>query len=169
MSGRRVCLCIVVLRRCCVLAQFNQPLQCQGGAPASASAAQLASRQARKLPGCWSTQCGRHPSLSLPPPTPRLLAEARRGRARWSLCRNISQLCRRALTTFLPQSRGLSSVKTCRSRRVLVSETMNHGPVCASTVHMLFDNGFNYKLVSYCQPGHTPVRPSGDNTLISTR
>ena len=124
-----VCLCIVVLRRCCVLAQFNQPLQCQGGAPASASAAQLASRQARKLPGCWSTQCGRHPSLCLPPPTPRLLAEARRGRARWSLCRNISQLCRRALTTFLPQSRGLSSVKTCRSRRVLVSETMNHGPV----------------------------------------
>ena len=52
-----------------------------------------------------------------------------RGRARWSLCRNISQLCRRALTTFLPQSRGLSSVKTRRSRRVLVSETMNHGPV----------------------------------------
>ena len=70
---------------------------------------------------------------------------------------------------ILPQSRGLSSVKTRRSRRVLVSETMNHGPVCASTVHMLFDNGFNYKLVSYCQPGHTPVPPSGDNTLISTR
>lgn len=64
--------------RCCVLAQFNQPLQSEGGAPAPAPGSPA--RQARKLPGCWSTQCGRHPSLSLslPPHT----EAASRGRAR---------------------------------------------------------------------------------------